>query len=425
MFKVNGFKKNFIPFIFSLLTLSFLILPIQDIEAAEVIGKFSYVEGQVDVLREGRLPAKGGGVNDPVIEKDIIRTKSNSRAEVTFRDGNTLRIDQRSRIDVSEYLADEGKNKGVVRLARGKVEAVVEKSVVRRISVSPEANRFEIHTPNAVAGVRGTDFYVFFHNYITAVFFKTGVGYVFNPEFPSIVRFVPAGYMVFVIGNEIPKPARPIIDAGIQLLDELLRRGPKVEDPKDPEEISKAFNNLYQAQEPYQPFVLLVLLNVPETIKDTPATIPITEVIPPIVVPAVEVGRTNLSGALVAGQQNLNDYVSIFMRDVVFLAPSTGQRPSVWGTNSVSGHYSFGSSLNSSNITGTNNVIPLSNGHGLTADFQFTNWNTTNNQWNANVLNGSGNLSGGSYSGSVNFNGNASGTIGTSTISGTASGPVH
>ena len=42
-------------------------------------------------------------------------------------------------------------------------------------------------------------------------------------------------------------------------------------------------------------------------------------------IPAFEVGRTNLSGSLIAGSDTSLDYVSVMMNNVAFFAPSTGE----------------------------------------------------------------------------------------------------
>jgi len=136
--------------------------------AAEAVGKFTHVEGKVDVLREGAFPAITVKVQDQVYPMDIIRTKSASKAEIIFKDNTVLQIAQRSRIDVSEYYTGDT-SKSVIKLSRGQVKAVVDKNVTKRIALAPDANRFEIRTPNAVAGVRGTEFHVAYDRNVTTV----------------------------------------------------------------------------------------------------------------------------------------------------------------------------------------------------------------------------------------------------------------
>jgi hypothetical protein len=145
-------------------------------------------------------------------------------------------------------------------------------------------------------------------------------------------------------------------------------------------------------------------------------------------IPAVEVGRTTLSGSLIAGEGSNFDYVSISMNNVVFLAPSTGQKPGIWATNSVTGQYDFTHGhINAGNITNADNMISISNGGNISAEFQFNRWNNSNNTWTGKINNGTGNLSGGSYNGPVNFNGIAAGThTGNSgSLSGTGAGVVQ
>jgi len=426
MLKTGGRKKTAILLGFSLLTLCFFAFHIPLAESTEAVGKFSFVQGRVDILREGNPPAIPAEMSGPVFVKDIIRTKSDSRAEVTFRDGNILRIDQRSRVDISEYFMEEGKSKGVVRLARGKVEAIVEKSVVKRISVSPEANRFEIHTPNAVAGVRGTDIYAFYFNNISVFLTSDGMAYVYTRDTPGVVTVLPAGYMTTVLGSNLPQLPTLATGADAKTVFDL------VTTQLNGGQIVQALNDIFQSQAANQSLIAFaVLTGTPETMTNLPLNIPVTE--GGVVVPVVEVGRTNLSGALVAGSQNF-DYVSVLMKDVVFLAPSTGQRPFIWetdkNTGSVSGSYSFGQYINSGNITSSSNAISLSDGHGLSADFQFSQWNTSTNKWEAVIQNGTGSIrNGGPNVQNLSFSGAGSGTItpgngNKGTLSGAANGVV-
>jgi hypothetical protein len=163
------------------------------LKAADPIGHFSQMEGIVDVLRGGAMPAIPVKAGDPVFEKDVIRTKSNSRAEVIFIDGNTIKISQRSRIDINEYLVGENKSSEIIQLQRGRVEAIVPEKNAKRISVSPSAHKFEIHTPCAVTGVRSTQYAVVQSDNCATIFVSEGTVYVYNPKFPDKVVEVHAG----------------------------------------------------------------------------------------------------------------------------------------------------------------------------------------------------------------------------------------
>jgi hypothetical protein len=98
-------------------------------------------------------------------------------------------------------------------------------------------------------------------------------------------------------------------------------------------------------------------------------------------VPVAEIGRATMTGAWSAGTSSMN----VTMKDMVFLAPNTGDRPSIWSTGNVGGSYT-GNPLGAS--------VPLSGGganlSGLNANFKVQQWNTTSNTWLSTVTNGSG-----------------------------------
>jgi len=205
---VKGYNKIGFFFFFFFLTLCCLMICLPQSRAAESVGKFTKVEGTVDVLREGNLPAIPVKVGDPIFVKDVIRTKSNSMAEIIFVDGNTIKVSQRSRIDVSEYLAEENRSLEILKLQRGRVEATVLGKNAKRISLSPNAHKFEIHTPCAVTGVRGTKYWTSQWENCANIAVQEGKVYVYNPKFPEKIVEVRAGQMTKAC--EDSPPLQPI-----------------------------------------------------------------------------------------------------------------------------------------------------------------------------------------------------------------------
>jgi len=712
----------------SMLLISYFFFLSSFAMAAEAVGKFKHVEGKVDILREGAFPAITVKAQDQVYPRDIIRTKSASKAEIIFKDNTVLQIAQRSRIDISEYYTgDTGKS--VIKLSRGQVKAVVDKNVTKRISLAPDANRFEIHTPNAVAGVRGTEFHVAYDRNVTTVLLKEGNVCVFNLKALENVVCMPPNYIVTVTGVMIPQQPRKATDTEIKIFEKETAPNVPVSKtfPETATELLVADREIVP-DDGIKPDRQIVR---PEIIYPIPVMIPITEVYPVVLeppspepekfisdfgvsiwsrypevtdgtlnavmegkstlwtatkeaqaaaridgtysansslphiwfenniysfnsadftnttsdggayrgfiggreinsasnamftglyidpfghigflkgnftgtisgsalsmngslypiqmgtdtispedfynsiitgsfdvsgagsatasgtfnsmnitghsdwgisqmtlggtygdsmtnawalslsgsygagyvldadltgslwssgrvdataagywadartsapatgiyigettgtfnpldhtwqavtsgfwletngflqmagdsdgrsklqqmnIPAFEVGRTNLSGSLIAGSETSLDYVSVIMNNVAFFAPSTGEKPGIWATNNVTGQYDFSHGfLSSGTITNTANVIAISNGDGISADFQFTQWNTSTHAWMAAIQNGTGTLSGGSYNGPVNFRGAGAGTLtGTNSgsLSGTAAGIV-
>ncbi len=194
---------------FSLLAILGILFYVFQTRASTPVGKFTLVEGKVDVLRGGALPAVLVKVGDPVFVKDVVRTKSGSRAEILFVDGSQIKIAQRSRIDISEYTVDETKSVGLIKLPRGKVEANVPPPVVKRITTSPKANRFEIQTPVAVAGVRACDYHVCQIGNSAIIYVEEGVIYVVNPKFPDQVIEVHAGEIVTIYADQPATASTP------------------------------------------------------------------------------------------------------------------------------------------------------------------------------------------------------------------------
>jgi len=85
-----------VPIRFVLLILA-LIAFIPDSSLSAQVGKFTGVEGNVDVTVPGKA-AKRVSVGEPVQVGDIIRTKSKSKCEVTFLDGNIVRFAENTRL---------------------------------------------------------------------------------------------------------------------------------------------------------------------------------------------------------------------------------------------------------------------------------------------------------------------------------------
>lgn len=186
-----------------------LLLPLTAF--AETVGYFSLVEGRVDILKVGKTSAVPVKKNDNVSMGDIVRTKSDGRTEITFKDETTVKLAPETRMKIDEYTfnPDNSRNKGVLNLFRGKVRSIVTKSK-GIIPIGLGISSFNVNTPTAIAGVRGTDFFVFFDKGITGVIFKVGQGFVINPNMPDKIININAGQITFVINpNVLPAPPRP------------------------------------------------------------------------------------------------------------------------------------------------------------------------------------------------------------------------
>jgi hypothetical protein len=153
--------------------------------SAAVVGRLTQVEGKVDFLKQGKLPSTPAKLDDGVEPGDVIRTKSLSKAQITFKDGSTVTISPGSRIAVEEYLADTGKSRhAVLKFFQGVALAVVSKIY------QAEKPNFIIKTHTAIMGIRGTEVGIRLHpNSSTFLNFegRTRIESIF-PEIQGVVE---------------------------------------------------------------------------------------------------------------------------------------------------------------------------------------------------------------------------------------------
>jgi hypothetical protein len=191
---------------FSLLAILAFLFLVPELSYAEVVGEFSYVSGRVDILRVNAAEVAPVKMRDNVFMSDIVRTKSDGRAEIIFKDKTTIRLAPGTRVKVDEYVfnPDSSRKTGSLSLLRGKIRAIVSKAKTGLIPVAVVNSPFTINTQTAVAGVRGTDFFVFYEHGVTGVIFKEGKGFVYNLNIPDRIVNINAGEVTFVVSPDAP-----------------------------------------------------------------------------------------------------------------------------------------------------------------------------------------------------------------------------
>ena len=176
-------------------------------QAAASIGKITAVEGSVDITPSGQkaMPALKGSLLNV---NDLIRVRSKSKAELTFDDGNVVRLGENSRLRIAEYMFKTNERNESLKLLRGKAQAVV--------STAIKIGRFEVATPTAVVGVRGTDFFVYYQSGVSGAVFKSGVGYGYNPNYPQNVQTINPGQAFTVAAADQNPTVRQATNIEIQ-----------------------------------------------------------------------------------------------------------------------------------------------------------------------------------------------------------------
>jgi hypothetical protein len=118
------------------------------------IGFIAGVQGDARVIRQSEsLPATVGFV---VELSDRLVTGRKGRIKVLFSDDSLLTVASETELTITEHIfkAKANQRKTIMELVKGKIRALVQKEVTGVSGV------FEVHTNNAVAGVRGTEFIV-------------------------------------------------------------------------------------------------------------------------------------------------------------------------------------------------------------------------------------------------------------------------
>ncbi|MCS7281632.1 MAG: FecR family protein, partial [Desulfobacterota bacterium] len=170
------------------------------------VGKVTVVEGSVDVLKAKKAEVTPVKVGDPVDIGDIYRTKTGSYAEIKFYNDSILRIGARTRVEIKEYMVEKERTSQVMKLHRGRIQAIATEEIVKKAAALVEGHKFEVHTPTAVAGIRGSNMLVGFSQGTTVVVFIKGRGYVFNPAQPHIILPISQGQVSFIKGDLPPSP---------------------------------------------------------------------------------------------------------------------------------------------------------------------------------------------------------------------------
>lgn len=181
-----------------------LAVPMHGAWAAEA-GRIAVVEGKADIVRAGTGPAAAAKVGDAVNEKDVLRTKRQSRMEVKMTDGSLLKLSELTQIEVSKYASGGDQPDGLISATRGQVRAIVTETFAKR------KESFRVKTPTALVGVQGTDFTVLILTNLTQIMVYQGMVSAKNvlADVSGQVTLT-AGQMTRVLANQPPKTPQAI-----------------------------------------------------------------------------------------------------------------------------------------------------------------------------------------------------------------------
>lgn len=139
------YKKQFIFMVMILVLFSNWAL------AKELGVTITKISGACEVMRVGELEWIKAEVNMRLYLNDRIRTKLISKATFKFDDGTIIDMEENTTIDIKELFEAKwtGRTKFEMKLWIGEISGTIEK-------LKTKDSEFNIHTPVAIIGIRGT-----------------------------------------------------------------------------------------------------------------------------------------------------------------------------------------------------------------------------------------------------------------------------
>ncbi len=149
------------------------------------VGKVDSFSGKVDKLQKGQVRPQPLTQADVALSVgDVLRTKSDGTAKISFIDGNNVELGPLTRLDVIDY-----QTKKTINVTRGRV--------LFEVTKLKSGEGFEVRTPTAILGVKGTTFLVDVSPTATLVVVFTGAVQILPINNPNVsfVATPGAGYV--------------------------------------------------------------------------------------------------------------------------------------------------------------------------------------------------------------------------------------
>ncbi len=119
---------------------------------ATIEGRILDTNGPVFAERNGeRIQLQ---VDDPIYESDIIITDENTTTDIVYRDGTKSRVAPNTKFTLTDY--EFGPNDDAPSFIMDLAQGAVRTATGEIVKLNPEG--FEVITPRATAGIRGTEF---------------------------------------------------------------------------------------------------------------------------------------------------------------------------------------------------------------------------------------------------------------------------
>jgi hypothetical protein len=118
--------------------------------ANDIVGEVTGITGVAKLERGGN--EVGIAQSMPIEIHDMLRTMAGAQLKVTFHDGSKLILSETGTYTIDQYtMISTTRTEALIGLWAGHLRAIV------NLALGGDPN-FQVHTPNAVSAVRGTEF---------------------------------------------------------------------------------------------------------------------------------------------------------------------------------------------------------------------------------------------------------------------------
>jgi hypothetical protein len=147
-----NYRKIFFILIPIFILAPYFLLPTSEVSAqSQVLASIESVNGIVKVSLQGQGEVRARTGMD-LQAGDILRTEVGGRLTLKLSDGSRLELGEDTRLDVTELSLTTRTKSSLFKLVWGRIRAVIAQPY------KTPGSRFEVETPNALAGVKFTAF---------------------------------------------------------------------------------------------------------------------------------------------------------------------------------------------------------------------------------------------------------------------------
>jgi hypothetical protein len=159
-------------------------------QTTDRIGTILAVEGVAEVRAAQATEWERLRFRDGIFLNDTVRTAADAKLKVLLQDDSIMTLAEQSEMQFTDFLLTDQQRRSIVNLFVGKIRVLTTR-------LFGAGSVTEVHTPNAVAGVRGSDEHVQYEAQLqqTTVFCARGDCYMSDPAQPTQTLTVPVGHV--------------------------------------------------------------------------------------------------------------------------------------------------------------------------------------------------------------------------------------